>query len=258
MAMARMALTLMAAALALLALALPAQAGSYLGTNWIGGVAHATYYGGVDASGTLGGACGYGNLYSTGYGINTAALSSALFNSGLTCGACFELQCDATGSKYCLPGSPTITITATNYCPQGSLGGWCDAPRQHFDLAQPMFVSLAYEGGGVIPVNYRRVPCVKTGGMRFQINGNPWFLLVLVTNVGGAGDVQQLYIKGDNTGWYPMIRNWGQMWQLTGNSNMPGQALSFRAVLSDGTSVQSMDVAPANWRFQQLFEGSQA
>jgi hypothetical protein len=103
-----------------------------------------------------GGACGYGNLYSTGYGINTAALSSALFNSGLTCGACFELQCDATGSKYCLPGSPTITITATNYCPQGSLGGWCDAPRQHFDLAQPMFVSLAYEGGGVIPVNYRR------------------------------------------------------------------------------------------------------
>jgi hypothetical protein len=52
--MARMALTLMAAALALLALALPAQAGSYLGTNWIGGVAHATYYGGVDASGTLG------------------------------------------------------------------------------------------------------------------------------------------------------------------------------------------------------------
>lgn len=94
--------------------------------------------------------------------------------------------------------------------------------------------------------------------MRFLINGNPWFLLVLVTNVGGAGDVQQLYIKGDNTGWYPMIRNWGQMWQLTGNSNMPGQALSFRAVLSDGTSVQSMDVAPANWRFQQLFEGSQA
>lgn len=56
MTMVRMAaLTLRAAALALLALALPAQAGNYVGTNWVGGVAHATYYGGVDASGTLGG-----------------------------------------------------------------------------------------------------------------------------------------------------------------------------------------------------------
>lgn len=205
-----------------------------------------------------GGACGYGNLYSTGYGTSTAALSSALFNSGLSCGACYELTCDTSGSKYCLPGNPSIILTATNYCPQNSNGGWCDAPKQHFDLAHPMFVSLAEERGGVIPVNYRRVPCAKKGGMRFQMNGNPWFLLVLVTNVGGAGDVQQLSIKGSNSGWYQMKRNWGQMWQLTGNSNMPGQALSFRAVLSDGTTVESLDAAPANWHFGQMFEGSQA
>ncbi|KAG0619456.1 hypothetical protein M758_4G141700 [Ceratodon purpureus] len=242
---------------ATLTLAASVQAG-YVGSDWTSGQAHATYYGGADAAGTQGGACGFGNLWSTGYGTDTAALSAALFNSGLSCGACYELKCDTAGSKYCLPGNPSITVTATNYCPQGSEGGWCDTPKQHFDLAHPAFTKLAHEGGGVFPVVYRRVPCAKQGGMRFQINGNPWFLLVLVTNVGGAGDVQQLQVKGERTGWYQMVRNWGQMWQFTGDHTLPGQALSFRATLSDGSVVESWNCAPKNWGFQQVFEGTPA
>lgn len=91
--------------------------------------------------------------------------------------------------------------------------------------------------------------------MRFTINGNPYFILVLVTNVGGAGDVQQLSLKGSSTGWYTMSRNWGQQWEFRGNSALVGQALSFRVVTSDGAEAVSYDAASENWSFSQTFEG---
>ncbi|GFP86660.1 expansin-a3 [Phtheirospermum japonicum] len=68
----------------------------------------------------MGGACGYENLYSQGYGVNTAALSTTLFNNGLSGEACFEIRCDAVqDGKWCNPGSPSILVTATNF-------KWCN------------------------------------------------------------------------------------------------------------------------------------
>ncbi|EAZ26847.1 hypothetical protein OsJ_10763 [Oryza sativa Japonica Group] len=228
---------------------------------------HATFYGGGDASGTMGGALrGTGTLYSQGYGTSTAALSTALFNRGP------ELRLLLRAP---VPGRPPPVVPPRRRHRDGDgdqllppelraperrrrLG---NPPRRHFDLAEPAFLRIARHAAGIVPVSFRRVACARKGGVRFTVNGHAYFNLVLVTNVGGAGDVRSLAVKGRGSGsrvggrWQPMSRNWGQNWQS--NAYLDGKALSFRVTAGDGRSLTCADVAPAGWQFGQTFEGRQ-
>ncbi|KAL3684986.1 hypothetical protein R1sor_003008 [Riccia sorocarpa] len=215
------------------------------------GDAHATYYGGSDAQGTNNGACGYTNVFSMGYGTMTTAVSSPLFNNGKVCGACFQIRCSGDSACY----SNVITVTATNLCPQGSYGGWCDSPKIHFDLSQPAFSQIANVVAGHVSLQYQKVNCARTGGIRFYVQGHTYFIQVLVYNVAGAGDVTAVSIKGSNTGWISMAYSWGQNWQT--GTVLDGQALSIMVTASDGRTVTSNNVAGSSWQYGQTFEGSQ-
>ncbi|XWS35999.1 hypothetical protein CRYUN_Cryun20dG0044300 [Craigia yunnanensis] len=138
--------------------------------------AYATFYGGNDASGTM------------------AALSTALFNDGKSCGGCYQIVCDAKKvPQWCLKGK-SITITATNFCPPNYAlpsdnGGWCNPQRPHFDMSQPAFETIAKYRAGIVPILYRKYAhCFlpskgymqESGGLRFTITGRNYFELVLV------------------------------------------------------------------------------
>ncbi|GAB4838683.1 Expansin-A20 [Ancistrocladus abbreviatus] len=221
--------------------------------------ATATYTKDINDSIITEGACGYGDFRRTSYGKYSAGLSTLLFNKGNTCGGCFELRC-VDHILWCLPGSPSIVVTATDFCPPNyglpvDYGGWCNFPQEHFEMSEVAFFEIAERRADKIPVQYRRVSCERTGGIRFTLTGNANFNQVLITNVGLDGEVVAVKIKGSKTGWVQMARNWGQYWHC--NINLKGQPLSFEVSTREGRMLTSYNVAPPNWQFGQTFEGKQ-
>ncbi|KAM0919134.1 hypothetical protein ACQ4PT_008513 [Festuca glaucescens] len=228
-----------------------------VGADWL--QATATFYGGSEGSGTMVGACGYGNLHDQGYGTNNAALSTVLFNDGASCGQCYTIICDQRKSGMCRPGK-TVTVTATNFCPpnynlSSNNGGLCNPPRAHFDLSQPAWLNISTYQAGIVPIVYQRVNCRRSGGLRFTITGFKDFQVVLVTNMAGSGSIKSMSAKGTNTGWIQMSRNRGAIWH--GMSGLEKQALSFSITSTGGQNIVFPNVIPADWQYGQTFSTRQ-
>ena len=242
-------------------------------------VGHATFYGGRDGSGTTdGGACGYKDALAKDYGALTAAVSPALYSEGAGCGACFEVKGPEEGGS----GNKSVVVTATNQAPPPVSG----QKGEHFDLTMPAFLQIAEEKAGIVPISYRRycvvvqahdehtnalhplidawflqciqlirVACVRQGGIRYTITGNENYNMVMVTNVGGEGDVVALSVKGNKrVKWTPMKRSWGQLW--TTEVDLTGESLTYRVMTGDHRKATSWHVMPRDWQFGKTYQAT--
>lgn len=76
--------------------------------------------------------------------------------------------------------------------------------------------------------------------------------MVMISNVGGAGDVKAVSVRGSRTrAWVPMHRNWGANWQSS--IDLRGQRLSFKLTLVDGRTREFPNVVPSLWEFGQTY-----
>lgn len=95
---------------------------------------------------------------------------------------------------------------------------------------------------------------MKQGGVRFTMAGSEYFVLVLISNVGGSGSVKAVWVKGNATDRMPMSRNWGANWQSL--TALAGQSLTFGVTNTDGKTVVVPGVVPSWWKFGQSFTSS--
>ncbi|KAE8703249.1 Expansin-A12 [Hibiscus syriacus] len=121
-------------------------------------------------------------------------------------------------------------------------------------MSQPAFLRIARHGNeGIFPVLYRRVPCKRRGGVRFTLKGQSNFNMVMISNVGGGGNVKAAWIRGSRTRtWLLMNRNWGANWQSS--VDLRNQRLSFKVMLVDGKTLAFLNVVPSTWKFGQTFD----
>ncbi|KAJ7523951.1 hypothetical protein O6H91_18G069900 [Diphasiastrum complanatum] len=218
--------------------------------------ATATWYGSPNGAGTDGGACGYGSLPGTPYGLDVTAGSPVLFKDGKGCGSCYRVKC----MDGALCSNNPVTVVITDECP----GGYCASGRTHFDLSGTAFSQMANPGrspallnSGAVQVLYERVKCDYEGTrLEFEINAGatPYWFAILIRYVGGSGDLDsvELLEAGSQT-WQSMYQVWGANWCL--NYGPLRAPFSIR-LHSSGETITADNVIPGDWSPSSLYSAS--
>lgn len=147
-----------------------------------------------------------------------------------------------------------VTVTITNVCPNGSEGGWCNAPKRHLDMSENSWLQIASDKkAGIVSTSMRRVPCQRKGGIKFEFYGNPWWVSIQIINVGGPGDVGTFEVSTDGgKTYFPFKREWGTRWSI--GRKLAGFALTFRltSIINKQTLVIP-NAVPANWKVGTVY-----
>ncbi|EAZ16206.1 hypothetical protein OsJ_31657 [Oryza sativa Japonica Group] len=226
--------------------------------DWI--PATATFYGGNDGSGTMGGACGYGNLYDQGYGLENAALSTALFNDGAACGQCYLIVCDTDkAGRWCKPRGP-VTVTATNLCPPN----WA-LPSDGRRVVQPRrggtstCRSRRGSGSASTAPGSCRCSTAASGAGAAAASASPSAASTTSSSCSSptspaAAPSPPCRSGAPAPGGSRCRATWGANWQSL--AGLAGQPLSFGVTTTGGQYILFQDVAPAGWKFGQTFSTS--
>ncbi|KAL6611231.1 hypothetical protein ACP70R_039159 [Stipagrostis hirtigluma subsp. patula] len=228
----------------------PSVPAAYGSGGWLSG-AGATYYGAPNGDGSDGGACGYQTAVGTQpFDSMIAAGSTLLYRGGEGCGACYEVKC--TTNAACSGKPATVVIT------DQSPGGLFPGEVEHFDMSGTAMGAMAKPGmadklraGGVLRIQYRRVPCKYTGvNIAFKVDqgANPFYFDVLIEFEDDDGDLSAVDLMEAGSGvWTPMSHNWGAMWRLNNGRRLKAP-FALRLTSDSGRVLVASNAIPAGWK----------